>query len=84
MAKLSKQSRQAGPGKPGVQRASVLIVTVVLALGILTAAVFLRAGELDSKGSPRPSLVFRWFRLPSWLPWTPYSGTWSMLATKSR
>jgi hypothetical protein len=57
MAKLSKQSRQAGPGKPGMQRVSVLIVTVVLTLGIFTAAVFLRAGESDSRGSPRPSLV---------------------------
>jgi hypothetical protein len=57
MAKLSKQSRQAGTGKSGVQRASVLIVTVVLTLGIFTVAIFLRAGESDSMGSPRSPLI---------------------------
>src|SRR5688572_27039422 len=55
MAKPSKRSSHVRPGKPGVRRAPVLTGTVVLAVGIFTAAVFLRGGELGDTGSTPPS-----------------------------
>jgi hypothetical protein len=50
-----KQSSRQRPAKPGVRRAAVLTVTVVLALGIFAAVALLRGGVLGGTGSPLPS-----------------------------
>jgi hypothetical protein len=52
--KRRKPSSRARLVKPGARRASVLIVTVVLAVGIFAAVVLLRGRELGGTGSPLP------------------------------
>ena len=57
---MSKRKRRKGsgrelPGKPRGRHAALIAVTVVLAVGIVVAAVLLRSGELRGTGSPAPS-----------------------------
>jgi hypothetical protein len=57
MTKLIRRrpSSRNRPVKPGVRRASVFTVTIVLAIGILTAVILLRGREPGGMASPLPS-----------------------------
>jgi hypothetical protein len=54
-SKPKKSSSHLRPAKPGVRRAAVLTVTVVLAVGLFVAVALLRGGALGGTGSPLPS-----------------------------
>jgi hypothetical protein len=52
-----RQSNRERPGKPGVPRAWIFAVTVVLAVGIVVAVAVIRGGLLGGTGSPLPFLA---------------------------
>jgi len=53
--KRSMSSSRNRPVKPGVRRASVFTVAIVLAIGLLTAVILLRGRQPEGMGLPLPS-----------------------------
>jgi hypothetical protein len=53
--KRRKPSSRERPATPGARRASVLIETVVLVVGLVAVVALLRGGELGGTSEPQPS-----------------------------